>query len=735
LGGFAASLGGAAPTGLIGVDVVYITGAGALFVIAASRGGRNSWMLSSLLAVWFSPDLAGLVGIGITVGLVAFALLTERRRWIGAMCGAILAWYLGRLGTGPFHSSTTLAAAAVAVPIVGSGLRHLPDGRPKVIGRLVGVLFGAAALASAVFAVVALLALGDVNRGVDHAEAGFQLASDGVQADAAREFERSAEAFRSVQSKVGGPWSLPARLVPIVGQHVRAVQVVASEGVSLSGTAAETTLAVDLDDVRLVEGRIDLGIIDDLAPVLSRAEQSVSRAHLRIGDVQNPWLISPINTRLGELVTELDRALPAARTAAQAAREAPAMLGATEPVHWLVLLTTPAEARGIGGLVGNFVVIRADDGRFEIVDAGRNEDLNHRLADAGAELRGPEQYVDRWADYEPNAFFQDVGLEPDLPSVAAVAAGLYEQASRVGEAEAIEISGVVVLDPYAMAAILDLSGPVSAGEIRLSSDTVVDFLLVDQYDRFEGNDLARVAALGQLVTGAFDAFTGSALPGPRGIAAKIGPIIDADRLGVWWAGGGGPAALIDTVGLDGAFPSPAGRDLIALVHQNSGQNKLDVYLERSLDYAVVIDDGRASATATITLENRAPNAGLPLSVIGSNDQGYPLGTNVSLFSVHTALDLVSVRIDGVEVPAERDAAFGGDAITFTVEIPSMTTVVVELDLAGRLEIDGLDDYELVLPHQPLVNTDLVSVEVTVDGETATLADQMMLAADAYLSTR
>ncbi len=684
------------------------------------------------MAVWFSPDLAGLIGIGIAVVLVAFALLTERRRWIGAMCGAILAWYLGRLGAGPFHSSTTLIAAAVAVPIVGSGLHHLPDGRSKVVGRIVGVLFGAAALSSAVFAVVALLALGDVNQGIDHAKAGFRLASDGVQADAAREFEHSADAFRSVQGKVGGPWSLPARLVPIVGQHVRAVQVVASEGVSLTDTAAETTLAVDLDDVRLVEGRIDLGILDLLAPVLSRAEQSVSRAHLRIGDVQNPWLISPVDTRLGELVAELDRALPAARTAAQAAREVPAMLGANEPVHWLVLLTTPAEARGVGGLVGNFVVIRADDGQFEIVDAGRNEDLNRRLIDADAELLGPEQYIDRWAEYEPETYFQDVGLEPDLPSVAAVAAALYEQASRGEEADAVEIDGVVVLDPYAMEAILDLSGPVSAGEIRLSADTVVDFLLVDQYDRFEGDDNARVLALGQLVTGAFDAFTGNALPGPRGIAAKIGPIIEADRLGAWWASGGGPAALIDTAGLDGAFPSPAGRDLIALVHQNSGQNKLDVYLERSLDYEVVIDDGRASATATITLQNRAPTAGLPLSVIGSNDQGFPLGTNVALFSVHTALDLVSVRINGVAVPAGRDAAFGGEAITFTVEIPSMTTLVVELDLAGRLEIDGLDEYELVVPHQPLVNDDLVSVEVTVDGETATLADQMVLAADASL---
>ncbi|NIR34870.1 MAG: DUF4012 domain-containing protein, partial [Actinobacteria bacterium] len=62
------------------------------------------------------------------------------------------------------------------------------------------------------------------------------------------------------------------------------------------------------------------------------------------------------------------------------------MLGASGPVHWLMALTTPAEARGLGGLVGNWVLVEIDDGTVSVAASGRNEDVNGQLREVGAEL-------------------------------------------------------------------------------------------------------------------------------------------------------------------------------------------------------------------------------------------------------------------------------------------------------------------------------------------------------------
>ena len=77
---------------------------------------------------------------------------------------------------------------------------------------------------------------------------------------------------------------------------------------------------------------------------------------------------------MAELIEELEDAQPSARTAAAAVRELPEFLGADGPVNWLVAITTPAEARGLGGLLGNWALVEADDGRITILQTGRNED-------------------------------------------------------------------------------------------------------------------------------------------------------------------------------------------------------------------------------------------------------------------------------------------------------------------------------------------------------------------------
>ena len=264
----------------------------------------------------------------------------------------------------------------------------------------------------------------------------------------------------------------------------------------------------------------------------------------------------------------------------------------------------------------------------------------------------------------------------------------------------------------------------NAGGRRLSSSNVADFLLVEQYSAFE-SETARVLALAELITNTFVAFTSGDLPGPRALATAIGPVVEEDRLSVWWRAGGSATDLTEVTGLDGSFPEPDGHDLIGVVHQNAGQNKIDVYLERTLDYEVVVDDGDARATATVTFTNTAPSSGLPDAVIANNDQGFPLGTNVSLVHLHTALDLVTLTVDGEETPASRRAAFGAEAIGATILIPPGESVVLVYELRGRLE----GPYALTVAQQALVGVETVTARATIDGEPFALLTDHRLRTD------
>ena len=717
-----ATLGGAAPTGIALVDAAYVGGAGAALALAGGRSRRAPWLGSGVLALWATPTTAGrLVSIAALL-LALYAVRRGRRRAYGATIGTALAWVLGDLGAGPFLGSTTVFAFVAAAPMIVSGIRLMPRDWRRPAATAGSLAAAAAALATVVFVVSAALAIGDVTDGIRAADDGFDQAGTGDETRAAGAFERAGRRFDAARSKVSGFWTLPARLVPVVGQQVRAVQLVAGEGVALTETAAEAALAVDPDGIRLVDGRVDLRTIEDLRPVLDRVERALDRAHDRIGEARSTWLFGPLDDRLGQLLDELAAAQPSARTAAAAVREVPEFLGTDGPVHWLVLVTTPAEARGLGGLVGNWALVEADEGRLRMVQAGRNEDLNALLRARGAELEGPEQYLTRWGRFSPEEFFQDVTLSPDLPMVAEVAADLFEKATDR------PVDGVVVLDPTAVGAVLLLAGPVEAGDLTLTARTVVPYLLEGQYVDWADDEDGRVRTLAQLVDGAFAALITGELPGPREIADVLGPAVDQDRLGIWWGRADDDARLVDAAGLDGRFPRPEA-DMIAVVHQNAGQNKLDPYLQRSIDYRLSIDDGVARGTISVTLHNALTDTSLPPAVVGSNDQGYPPGTNVARVTVHTGLDHRGARLDGVDVVVDRELAFGHDALTLVVEVPPGATRTLEIDVGGPLDAAA---YSLLLPHQPLVIDDTVTLSVTADGTRLDLPAMLTLSRDTQL---
>lgn len=693
----------AAPTGLSVADVALRAAVGALVVALTSHGRRWSWIATAVLAAVLADTDASLALAGAAALTAAVAAATERRRVLGAVVGALAVNATFRYGHPDPHGLATLAAACALAPAMVSGTRLAPE-RTRSAVSLGAIAAGGFALVFTLIAAAAgLNARSEADQGVAAARAGLEALSNGDQSAATGHFDDAVESLGRARNQLGSWWIQPARFVPIVGQHLRATQEATRSGHRLATQAGSVTRLVDLDRIALSDGSIDVELLASYEIPLQRLEGSIRGAIDSLDDVTTPWLAAPIADRLASLGDELADALPSAELAAQAAELGPELLGAEGERRYVVLFTTPAEARGTGGFIGSFAEVVFDEGAVSIPTVGRTDELNAALRASDVELSGPPDYLARYGRFHPERFIQDLTLSPDVPSVGEVLLGLYPTAAGR------EADGVIVIDPFGLAALLELTGPIDlvSDEVRLDRSNAAAYLVAGQYlqpteeARLDALDEAAIAVVSALLTGSF--------PSPRVMTDVLGPIVDENRLSMYVRGPG--QDLLAAAGVDGAFPAPDGGDFLAVVHQNSANNKIDPYLRRQVDYVVEHDPDTGSATAqlTLTLENTAPAEGLPLSVIGSNDQGLPLGTNELYLSVYSPHELTGATIDGSPLILETARELGYWVYSTYVTLGPGAQSTIVIDLAGTVEPG---DYDLTHWPQPLSRADELTVTVS-----------------------
>ncbi|MEO1065680.1 MAG: DUF4012 domain-containing protein, partial [Actinomycetota bacterium] len=100
--------------------------------------------------------------------------------------------------------------------------------------------------------------------------------------------------------------------------------------------------------------------------------------------VRNPWLLAPIVDELDELADELAENNEQIDNAVDAVQLAPQLLGGDDVRRYLLLFTTPSEARGIAGFPGNYAVIEIDDGRIRLAEFDRRSKLEELTVASGA---------------------------------------------------------------------------------------------------------------------------------------------------------------------------------------------------------------------------------------------------------------------------------------------------------------------------------------------------------------
>ncbi len=685
-----AALADASPTGSPGVDVVLVAVvAGAVTLAAAS-------------APWWAS--AGAAGIGATVALEPVVWVLGTLGFVGglavgvrgdrpelrAVVGGIAVNALIRSELGGFFGLSSLIGIATCSALFLVGVWNRPHDVRRVAILGLGAVAGLAIVAIAAGGLSAMAARSDVATAASRSEEAIDALNDGDYVAAADLFDEAADSYAGVHDALGGTLAAPAAVIPGISQNLRAGRDLAETASSATAEAADALRQADLSNVRFVDGRIDLDTVRGLEEPVLRLQVVLEELSQVVTEVDSPWLVGPLRAQLAELDADLADNEARLADVIEAVRVAPAMLGGDGPRRYLILFTTPAEARGLGGFVGNFAEVRAFDGRIVVSEfAGRSELEDHLAQTAAFCIECPAELLDRYGRFgfdsgpdgavEPRVW-SNITMPAHFPYVAEAAAILYPQSGGA------PIDGVIVMDPYVIEALMGFTGPIEIPELDrvVRPDEAAEFILGDQYLELDdgGGSDDRIDALQSLGEGVVTALLTSSLPDPPDLARELAPMVEERRL-LMWAVDDREREFLDRVGALGALPELGPDGGFSVSVTNGGASKIDVFLDRAVDVAVgVADDGTRRLTARVVLTNNAPSSGLPDDVIG-NAVGLPTGTSRLFVTFYGPRLLEAAFLDRSPLPLERSAEAGWSAYGDNVDLgPGQS---VEYVLEFRLE--------------------------------------------------
>lgn len=708
----------AEPTGLTTSDALWSAALVAVAGFFGATARRWTWFLPAGAAAMLGGDGVALACAGAAIA-IAFAsvVLDTRSRARGALVTVLGVLALLRADSVGFHGATALVTAGAIAPLVFSGYTHAGR-RARAQTRKVAAVAGAVIglmLAGAALGIVSVQR--DLAEGMRAVDSGMDAARDADDTLAAERLDVAARSLKSADDTLSSWFASPARSLPIVGPNIDSVGSLAAQASDVAAVSALAATTADVDALRFFDGRLDPQAVAAMQDPLERVHDALEGMNEAVGEERSPWLVPMVSQRLDDLGYRLDEAIPEAENAIQAISIAPKMLGADQPQRYLILFTTPVEARGRAGFPGNYAELVIDDGKMSLPVFGRVAELEAAGQGTERTITQPEEMVARYSRFDIANTWRNLTMSPDFASIALAASELYPQSG--GQ----PIDGVLAVDPAGLAALMRYTGEVEVPGLPepLGPDNTEDYLLLGQYVMFEEDNEQRLDVLDMVARTTFERLTTVDLPGPRVLSEQLDPVVDGGHIQIATLEPETflPLQVLDETGwID---PNIDGTDAVMFTTANAGASKIDLFLRRSEHYSVRWDPdtGEVTATLRVSLENTSPTEGWPRYVIG-NDVGLPEGTNRSYVSIYSPFSMEAARIGGQAAGLQAEVELGRNVYSTFVDIPPGGTVDIELDLVGTIEGST---YELELPVQPAVQPDEAVVEIEVVGDRPVESDE------------
>jgi UDP-N-acetylmuramyl pentapeptide phosphotransferase/UDP-N-acetylglucosamine-1-phosphate transferase len=660
---------------------------------------HSDHLVHRLISSGWSRTEASAVLVVVQVALSIVAVLTGR--------GVFPLWF------------GVVAAAGVLIALAVAAHQQRVDRRSPV--RLasqarLGVAFICVPVLAAFLPIVFVAgdAVDLMERGREAAARALTAARDGDAILASGSFRRAALTFARASDRLDSPWLVGGLAIPGVAPNMRAARELADIGRDLARAGEDVTTAVQPEALEVIGGRVPLEEVRRITPKLEAGSRALARALVRIRALDDPYLIGAVRDEIDKVERELASANGEAQRGVAAARLAPAILGGDGERHYLLVIQNNAESRATGGFVGNFGLMTARDGDVSIGELQRTSVWNEAVARAGQPPGdAPPDYHARYDQFGPARTLQNVNLSPDFPSVARFLMSLTP-AAGLGP-----VDGVLAVDPFGLAALLELTGPVDVAgwPTPIDAENAVDVTLRDAYAFFERTP-ERAEFLGDVAQVVVDQATSGSLGKPAQIARVLGEAAHEGHIIVAFARPD-EQKLAEDFGVAGRM-TPARVDAVAVTTSNFAANKIDFYLRRNVNYRVRLDPDLehrravASGKMTLQLENTAPAQGLPRIVIGPFlPERFQAGENRAYLSLYSPLTLTDATLDGEPASVLPGRERGRNVYSVLTNIPARTAQIVTADLRGDIQLRRGGWYELDVGHQPTVEPDRLRVSIEV----------------------
>ena len=464
-----------------------------------------------------------------------------------------------------------------------------------------------------------------------------QQAKDALLSGKAEEgtrFAENAEFYaREARSSTNSlPWNIAAA-VPWLGSPFKAGQQISDVVVGLTGDvlkpAAKAGVGISPDTL-VADGRVNLQLLREKEPALAALSADATRLDGQASAITRPVYFSALQDARTQLQDQTTDIASLFGNTALAARLAPSMMGADGPRTYLMGFQTNAEARGTGGLLGGFGILRFDNGKPTVDTLAPNTELAG--ASAAIDL-GPE-FNEQYGFTNPYTDFRNSNLSSHFPYAAQIWKSMWERDSG------LKADGVIAIDPVALSYILGALGPVTLpdGEL-ITEDNVVELTESTAYIRFPNDQPARKRYLQNIANEVVKKLTGR-IESPRKMLDALGRAASERRIAVWSAIPEDQKVLEGT-SLAYAIPDdPA--PYAEVVINNLAGNKMDYYLKREIDYSADGCDGDTrNSTVTVRLTNTAPDKPLPDYVGGTLGLDPKLGLRVPSETMVTSVRLIA----------------------------------------------------------------------------------------------
>jgi hypothetical protein len=549
-------------------------------------------------------------------------------------------------------------------------------------GRLRPLLFLAVgAVALLVWGVAALVLVASGRGDLVQAEQTLRdsrTAIEDVDLEAASAAVSSANSdLASATRSLTNPLLAPLLGVPVVGDDLRAVRALATNGAAVTDAADAAVgflagLPDGLGGLAPDDGRFPVEHYEELTPIIARVAETATTA---VEEIE----ASPASGRFEQVVDARERVLELlgpiaeqADSAALLAAEIPRFLGSDGPLVYLFGAATPAELRGTGGFIGSVALLRVDEGALEFGTFEPSSDLPDLPPD---ELPPPvPEDAERWSRYGGTGLFVNLNRTADFPSAAQAMLAHWE-ATRDER-----LDGMVVVDPFAFEALLELSGPTEVAEyaVTLDAESVVRFVTNEAYDTFE-DPTERKEVLGEVAAATFGRFlAGDVDAEPQATVSRFAELVEEGHLVAYTTDPSTQSALV-SARVAGGLGAPDGMspgDVVNVALNSGTASKVDFFAERAVEIETsLLAGGGSRSTLEVTLENGAPTSGMVTYVIGPNNPDLEAGDNLVDVSVY-----LSPQAQFTEVPPPADGptfsetALGHPVHDSWIRIPSGESV-------------------------------------------------------------